>query len=215
MLPTHLQDIDGPFLDQLVNKLAAGLPTDDSSVGLAVWITGLSGAGKTTVASLLESRFHAASYPCVLLDGDAVRALLRREWGLETGHEWEQRLALAGLYAKLCQALVARGYDVVCATVSMFHEVRDWNRAHIPNYLEIYLRVPLDELRRRDPKGHYARSVEGGGGMVGIGMLAEEPRTPDLVIDHAPNLTPDDSAQTIWRMIHSRKVALADSKEIT
>lgn len=205
MRTASLRDIDDESLRQLTDRLAEGVPAG-SLMGLAVWITGLSGAGKTTVARLLMPRFQEASRPCVLLDGDAVRSLLRHEWKMEVGHGREERVQLARLYGRLCRALTMGGYDVVCATISMFHEIRDWNRTHVPNYLEVYLRVPLDELRRRDPKGLYARPVVGEEeGMVGIGVPAEEPRTPDLVIDHDERQTSDQTASIIWDEICKRR----------
>lgn len=86
--------------------------------------------------------------------------------------------------ARLCRLLADQGADVVCATISLFHEVQRWNRENIPGYREIYLRVPIDELRRRDSKGIYARS-EGGDArdVVGIDIPAEAPEAPDLVLD--------------------------------
>ena len=63
--------------------------------------------------------------------------------------------------ARLCRMLASQGADVVCPTISLFHEVQRWNRENIPGYREIYLRVPLDELRRRDRKGIYAAAQRG------------------------------------------------------
>ncbi|MDQ2104239.1 adenylyl-sulfate kinase [Azospirillum isscasi] len=211
-LPSSLADINAEHLNGLVDRLlvdeAAAGQSRIHGPGLVVWITGLSGAGKTTVAGLLAPCFQEAGRPCVTLDGDHLRALLRNELGLETGHDREQRLTLARLYGRLCQAVATRGCDVLCATVSMFHDVRAWNRAHIPNYLEVYLRVPLDELRRRDPKGLYARSAAGEvAGMVGVEVPAEEPSRPDLVIDHHPDRTPAVTAHDIWRTIRERHAA--------
>src|SRR6202020_2502960 len=86
--------------------------------------------------------------------------------------------------ARMCRMLAGQGQDVVCATISLFHEVQRWNRENIPGYREIYLRVPLDELRRRDRKGIYAdpRNV------VGIDLPAEAPESPDLILDNHGSL---------------------------
>jgi phosphohistidine swiveling domain-containing protein len=81
--------------------------------------------------------------------------------------------------------LAEQGTDVVCATISLFHEVQRWNRENIPGYREIYLRVPIDELRRRDSKGIYARAQRGDArDVVGLDVAAEAPEKPDLVVDN-------------------------------
>jgi len=87
--------------------------------------------------------------------------------------------------ARLCRLLAAQGADVVCATISLFHDVQRWNRENIPGYREIYLRVPIDELRRRDSKGIYAGAQRGDArDVVGLDVPAEAPEAPDLVLDN-------------------------------
>lgn len=158
--------------------------------GRVYWLTGLSGAGKTTVAGLLVARLRQAGIPAVLLDGDRLRAVLAPD----AGHSTAEREKLAFTYGRLCAELASQGLAVICATISMFHAVRAWNRAHIPGYREIYLRVPLAERQRRDPKGLYARDA---GAMVGAEAI-EEPASPDLVIDNHDGCTPEAAAAMIW-----------------
>jgi hypothetical protein len=87
--------------------------------------------------------------------------------------------------ARLCLLLAEQGIDVVCATISLFHEVQRWNRQNIPRYREIYLRVPIEELRRRDSKGIYARArCSDARDVVGLDVRAEFPESPDLVLDN-------------------------------
>jgi adenylylsulfate kinase len=102
-------------------------------------------------------------------------------------------------YARLCREVAAQGIDVVCATVSLFHEVRRWNRAHIPGYVEIFLKVPIDELRRRDPKGLYGALQRGEiANIVGLDAAPEFPEHPDLVIENYGGVSAEDAAATIW-----------------
>jgi len=159
------------------------------------WITGLSGAGKTTVGASLWRRLRAAGRPAIFLDGDKLRSAIAED----LGHPIEDRRRSARRNGRLCQLLAEQGIDVVCATISMFHEAQRWNRAHIPGYFEIYLRVPIAEIERRDPKGIYALARNGKSeNIVGIDILAEEPEAPDLVIDNHGSLKADAAVELIW-----------------
>jgi glutamine kinase len=154
---------------------------NEASLGRVFWITGLSGAGKTTVGQELWDRLRATGRPVFFLDGDVLRSAIAED----LGHTADNRRTSAMRNARLCQLLAGQGADVVCATISLFHEVQRWNRENIPGYHEIYLRVPLDELRRRNTKGIYA-GAHGGDArdVVGLDVPAEIPETPDLVIDN-------------------------------
>jgi adenylylsulfate kinase-like enzyme/phosphohistidine swiveling domain-containing protein len=153
----------------------------EASPGRVFWITGLSGAGKTTLGRELWNRLRAAGRPAVFLDGDALRAVIAEDLGHTTYHR--RRSAMRN--ARLCRLLAEQGADVVCATISLFHEVQRWNRENIPGYREVYLRVPIDELRSRDSKGIYAGSQSGDTrNVVGIDVPAELPEAPDLVLDN-------------------------------
>ena len=113
--------------------------------GRVVWITGLSGAGKSTVAALVHARLKRARPGTVLLDGDAVRQVCGNDLGYDRPHRLENAFRIS----RLCRLLSSQGMDVVCATMSLFKECHAWNRRNLPRYLEVYLRVPLAELKRR------------------------------------------------------------------
>ena len=87
-------------------------------------------------------------------------------------------------YAHLCQIISSQGVIVVISTISMFNEVHNWNRINLQNYIEVFLRVPLKELRRRDPKGIYHRYDTGKlKNVAGLDLLVDEPKTPDWLFD--------------------------------
>jgi adenylylsulfate kinase-like enzyme len=153
----------------------------EASVGRVFWITGLSGAGKTTVGQELWARLRVAGRPVTFLDGDALRAVIAEDLGYSAGNRRQSAMR----NARLCRLLAEQGTDVVCATISMFHEVQRWNRENISRYYEIYLRVPINELRRRDSKGIYAGVQRGDAcDVVGLDVPAEAPEAPDLVLDN-------------------------------
>jgi adenylylsulfate kinase len=158
------------------------------------WITGLSGAGKSTVSRLVRDGLSARGCAALLLDGDVMRFILDET----AAHTPDDRCRLGMTYARLARELASQGPDVVCATISMFHVVREWNRAHIPRYREIYLRVPLSELEVRDPHGLYVRARGGGDdNVVGVDAPFEEPLCPDLVIDNFAGVDPPAAAALI------------------
>src|SRR6185295_11699411 len=103
-----------------------------------VWITGLSGAGKTTVARALVTRLRRVGGAVVHLDGDALREV----YGDDAGHREADRQRIGARHARLSRLLASQGVDVVCSTISMFRALWAWNRSHIQRYVEIYLRVP-------------------------------------------------------------------------
>jgi len=153
----------------------------DASPGHVFWITGLSGAGKTTLGQELWSRLRTNGRPVTFLDGDALRTAIAED----LGHTEANRRQSAMRNARLCRLLAGQGFDVVCATISLFHEVQRWNRENIPAYYEIYLRVPIEELKRRDSKGIYRRAERGDASdVVGLDLPAEIPEAPDVVLDN-------------------------------
>lgn len=149
--------------------------------GQVFWITGLSGAGKTTIGRELWTRLRASGRPTVFLDGDILRQAIAED--LDHSAPGRQRSAMRN--ARICRVLSVQGVDVVCATISLLHDVHRWNRANIPGYREIYLRVPIEELVRRDPKRLYAGARRGEPkNVVGLDIPPEEPKKPDLIIEN-------------------------------
>ncbi len=165
------------------------------ATGRVYWITGLSGAGKTTVGRELWRRLQAAGHSVIMLDGDITREVIAEDLGHSTSHR--RRSAMRN--ARLCRLLTNQGTDVVCTTISLFHEVQRWNRENIPGYCEIYLRVPMDELQRRDSKGIYAASNRGDlRDVVGLDVPAELPEAPDLTLDNFGPLDSSSAVERIW-----------------
>jgi glutamine kinase len=192
------------------HKLGVRAPQSTQVPAQVFWITGLSGAGKSTIGERLSHRLRAAGRSTIFLDGDKLRGAIADD----LGHPVEDRKRSALRNGRLCQLLADQGISVVCATISMFHEVQRWNRTHIPGYCEIFLRVPLTEVERRDPKGIYARARKGkAANVVGIDIAAEEPEAPDLVIENYGVLDADAALQLIWRRfvddVHSFPTGIA------
>ena len=141
------------------------------------WITGLSGAGKTTIGKLFYEELKTEHPNTVFLDGD----MLRKVFGDDLGYTREERIKCAMRYSRLCAMLQEQGMHVVCCTISMFDCVREWNRENINNYREIYIKVSMDTLRNRDQKGLYSGITEEKQKEVaGIHVEVEEPKFPEI-----------------------------------
>jgi len=163
-----------------------------------IWITGLSGAGKSTLAQQVVQRLRAEGRPVISLDGDELREVFGAVTPNEENHGREARISLALQYARLCRVLASQGYTVVIATISLFREVHEWNRRHLPGYFEVYLKVPLEELKRRDPKDIYRKHQAGELKYVaGLDLKVDEPKEPDLVAEYTPKKSINDIADKI------------------
>ncbi|MCA0305107.1 MAG: adenylyl-sulfate kinase [Proteobacteria bacterium] len=184
-----------PLVEADAGSPAAGLRPRG---GRVVWITGLSAAGKSTISAVLTDRLRARGEWCVALDGDALRDVFGRVDLKPEDYERSARLALGFQYARLARLLAGQGSTVIVTTISLFHELHAWNRQNLPGYFEVYIRVPLEELRRRDPKGLYRRYEAGEvRNIAGLDQPFDEPAAPDLLVDFVAGRSADAIATEI------------------
>jgi bifunctional enzyme CysN/CysC len=164
-----------------------------------LWFTGLSGAGKSTIANLVERKLHAMGRHSYLLDGDNVRLGLNRDLGF-TDADRAENIRRVGETAKL---MLDAGLIVLAAFISPFRAERRMVRALLPEgeFVEIFIRTPLEEAERRDPKGLYAKARQGRlPNFTGIDSPYEPPEQAELVID-TTRLTPEEAADEILRFL--------------
>lgn len=153
--------------------------------GKTYWLTGLSGAGKTTIGRLWYKKLRQSGVTAVFLDGDELRQVL----GGSLGYSLEDRQKMAMNYARLCALLSKQGLTVVCCTISMFDSVRAWNRENIPGYVEVYIEASMETLRRRDQKGLYSTGKQN---VAGVDFQVELPKAPDLILDNNGEKSPEE-----------------------
>ena len=148
---------------------------------MVVWIIGLSGVGKTTLANEVIARVRSGQSNAVLIDGDAVR----ETFGNDLGHTMGDRLINAGRICRLCKFLDDQGINVVCAILSLFPESQLWNRENLNSYYEVFIDTPIQDLVERDSKGIYRKYNNGeASDVVGMDIEFRKPEYPDLVIEN-------------------------------
>lgn len=156
------------------------------------WLTGLAGAGKSTIAKELRDILIARGESVVLLDGDELREALQM-----TGrYSLEDREWLAWTYARLGSLIASQGLDVICATISPFPGVRVWLRKNVSGYVEVHVRTTTETVFQRDQKALYSRSSRGEiKNVVGHDIPFVAPESPEVVIDNEPGSSPAKHAQ--------------------
>jgi sulfate adenylyltransferase len=165
--------------------------------GFTVFLTGLSGAGKSTIAKALYSRFlEMGDRPVTLLDGDIVRRHLSSELGFSKEHR-DVNVRRIGFVAS--EITKNRGI-AICAPIAPYEHTRSEIRANIEQYggfIEVYVSTPIAECEKRDRKGMYAKARAGLiKGFTGVDDPYEVPASAEVVID-TTDLTPDEAAQEI------------------
>jgi bifunctional enzyme CysN/CysC len=168
-----------------------------------LWFTGLSGAGKSTIANLVEAKLHARGRHTLMLDGDNVRLGLNRDLGFSDADRAEN-IRRVGETAKL---MLDAGLVVLAAFISPFRAERRMVRDMLPEgeFVEIFIDVPLEEAERRDPKGLYAKARDGLiPNFTGIGSPYEPPEQAEIRID-TTRMTAEEAADEILRWLEEER----------
>lgn len=169
--------------------------------GRVVWLTGLSGAGKSTIANATESLLHHQGYRTYILDGDNIRLGLSKDLGFSDADRIENIRRIA----EVAKLMMDAGIVVITAFISPFRAERDMARSLIgsEDFMEVFVDTPLDVAESRDPKGLYQKARRGAlPNFTGIDSDYQAPTAPDLTLD-AASLTVDQCAQTLAQAISS------------
>jgi adenylyl-sulfate kinase len=167
--------------------------------GCTVWFTGLSGAGKSTVSTLLHQRLCVEGARAELLDGDVVRTHLSKGLGFSR-EDRDENIRRIGF---VCELLSRNGVIAIAAAISPYREVRRSVRARIPNFVEVFMECPMDVLIGRDVKGLYKKALSGEiEHFTGISDPYEPPEAPELTI-HSSLETPQQSVDRVWLTLKS------------
>lgn len=173
-----------------------------------VWFTGLSGAGKSTIADLVERRLHTAGVHTYMLDGDNVRHGLNRDLGFDDAARVENIRRVAEVGALMVDA----GLVVLASFISPFRDDRRLARERVAagRFIEVFVDAPLDVAEERDPKGLYARARRGEiAGFTGIDSPYEPPEAPEVHL-RTHRLTPEQAADAVVAALRERGLIPGD-----
>ena len=158
-----------------------------------MWLTGLSGSGKTTIARSLQLQLQQLGLPIELLDGDEVRRQLSPDLGF-TKNDREMHARRVVYLSKL---LAKNGIVSLVSLIAPYRSFRENARKEIVDYVEVYVKTPLETCIKRDPKGLYRKALNGEiTDMTGVQDPYEEPLNAEVVIE-TDRLTVDESARQI------------------
>lgn len=164
-----------------------------SDKGFTLWFTGLSGAGKTTLAHIIETELRRRGLKVEILDGDVVRTNLSKGLGFSK----EDRDTNIRRIGFVCHLLSRNGVAAISAAISPYREVRDEVRKMIGDFVEVYVHCPLEVCAERDVKGLYAKAMAGQiPGFTGVSDPYEAPLNPEVMVDSSKE-TPEESAKKI------------------
>jgi adenylyl-sulfate kinase len=169
--------------------------------GFTLWFTGLSGAGKTTLARAVEAVLRERGMKVELLDGDIVRQNLSKGLGFSK----EDRDTNIKRIGFVCKLLTRNGVVAIASAISPYREVRDFVRQDIGSFVEVYVKCPLETLMQRDVKGLYKKALTGEiANFTGVSDPYEEPINADVVVDTSLE-TPEQSLAKIMAKLEERR----------
>ena len=158
-----------------------------------IWLTGIPGSGKTTLAIELQKYYQQNGLPVAILDGDEIRKTLSKDLGFspEDRKEHNRRVIF------VAQILSKNGVTTIVPLISPYRETRDFARKEIPNFVEVWVKTSVDECIKRDPKGLYKKALAGEiKNLTGLQAPYEEPQNAELILD-AEKQNVEDSVKII------------------
>ena len=168
--------------------------------GVVVWLTGLSGAGKTTISRIAAKQLRESGYKTAVLDGDAVRAKLSPDLGFSVADRWENIRRVS----RIAKFLAGQGVIVLAAFIAPYRAMREYCRLELDPFIEVYVRCSLEECMRRDVKGLYQKAKKGAiRQLTGVDAPFEEPDHPELILDTEQESPQRCAAKLLAYLVHA------------
>jgi adenylylsulfate kinase len=147
----------------------------NNNKGILFWITGLSGAGKTSIAKILHKKITNIYGPTLMISGDNIRSDFKLK-----GYDKISREKIGLMYSRFFKRILNQKINIIFAGIVLIEKVRDYNRNNIQNYFEIYIKSNINFLKKNKIKKIYKQRIN----VVGIDILPEYPKNPDIVINN-------------------------------
>ena len=178
-------------------EITTEIKNNKTCVGFTLWFTGLSGAGKSTIASILEKKIKDLGLKIEILDGDIVRTHLSKGLGFSK-EDRDTNIRRIGYVASL---LSRNNVIVITAAISPYKDIRNEVREMHENFIEIYAKCPLEVVEKRDVKGLYKKARAGEiPQFTGVSDPYEEPINPEIIVQ-TDKETPEESATKILKWL--------------
>ena len=144
--------------------------------GIVFWITGLSGAGKTSLANGIKKEIRKKFGPTLVINGDDLRKIFKLN-----KYDKSSRLKYTEQYSQFLKFITNQGVNVIFTVVGLFDKIRTWNRKNINNYVEIFIRTSVSKIKKKRKKRIYLKKTNE---IVGIQIKPEFPKRPDIIINN-------------------------------
>mgnify|MGYP001177729130 CR=1 FL=1 len=144
--------------------------------GILFWITGLSGAGKTSIAKKIKKTIKKKYGPTLVINGDDLREIFKLK-----SYSQSKRLEYGKIYCKFLKFILDQNINVIFTVVGMFESLRKWNRKNIDNYVEIFIKADVRTIKQKTRKKTYKNSRKN---IVGFGISPQFPKKPDILIEN-------------------------------
>lgn len=165
--------------------------------GFTIWFTGLPSSGKTTLAKMVENILLERGLNVEVLDGEDIRKNLSKD----LGYSKEDRDINIRRIGYICSLLSRNNVVAIASCISPYKEIRDEVRRNIGNFIEVYVKCPLDVLKKRDIKGLYEKALKGEiKGFTGVDDPYEEPDKPEVIVQ-TDKETPEESCHKIIKTL--------------